>query len=99
MKYKSIMDLERQQSFRGGSVEAVGNAAKDGISGLEKKLRESLNEREKKRKSKATFSQETTGGTGGGTRFPRPPDPDGSVTRFPRPPDPDGPRFPRPPEV
>jgi len=79
MKYKSIMDLERQQ-FLGGGVIAVSNAAKEGIGALEKKLRETLNEREKKRKSNATSSE-------GGTRFPRPPDPDGGGTRFPRPPE------------
>ena len=79
MKYKSIMDLERQQYF-GGSIVGVSKAAREGIGALEDKLRSALNDREKKRKSNATFSEETTGGHGGHTTadgqtiFERPPE-------------------------
>jgi len=75
MKYKSIMDLERQQYF-GGSIVGVSKAAKEGIGALEDKLRSALNDREKKRKSNATFSEETTAGpptADSETIFPRPP--------------------------
>ena len=58
MKYKSIMDLEKQPFFGGGAV-AVSNAAKEGIGALENKLRKILNEREKRRSV---------------IRFPRPPE-------------------------